>query len=89
MVSTADSGLNRCNAKLRKQLKRAQVSGFLANLPPCLIGMEAGASAHFWARKLTALGSSARIRAFAASLPFAMSPSSLIVPVCLVVRISR
>jgi transposase len=46
----------RGNARLRKQLKRAQVMGFFANLPPCLIGMEACASAHFWARKLTELG---------------------------------
>jgi len=43
-------------AVLRKQLKRAQVLEFFANLQRCLIGMEACASAHYWARKLTALG---------------------------------
>jgi len=32
---------------LRKQLKRAQVAVFFANLPACVIGMEACGSAHF------------------------------------------
>jgi hypothetical protein len=35
---------------LRKQLRRAQVSAFISNMPPCLIGMEACASAHHWGR---------------------------------------
>ena len=43
-------------ALLKKQLKRAQVVPFFANLAPCRIGMEACGSAHFWARKLQALG---------------------------------
>jgi transposase len=43
-------------AVVRKQLKRAHVALYFANLPACLIGMEACGSAHFWARKLTALG---------------------------------
>ncbi len=37
---------------LRKQLKRDQVAVFFANLPHCLIGIEAYSSAHYWARKL-------------------------------------
>lgn len=37
---------------LRKQLKRDQVAPFMANLAPCLIGMEACGGAHYWARKL-------------------------------------
>jgi hypothetical protein len=52
----------RGKAVLRKQLRRAQVAVFFGNLPPCVIGMEACAGAHFRARKLTALG---RIRRFA------------------------
>jgi transposase len=48
---------------LRKQLKRDQVSPFFANLPPCLIGIEACASAHHWARKLQALGHTVRLMA--------------------------
>jgi hypothetical protein len=39
-------------AALKKQLKRGQVAEFFANLPACLIGMEACGSAHHWARKL-------------------------------------
>lgn len=41
---------------LKKQLKRSQVLPFFANLVPCKIGMEACGSAHYWARKLQALG---------------------------------
>ncbi len=43
-------------AVLKKQLKRAQMLAFFANLKPCRIGMEACGSAHYWARKLQALG---------------------------------
>lgn len=46
---------------LRKQLKRAQVALFFANLPSCLIGMEACAGAHYWARKLQALGHTVKL----------------------------
>ena len=35
-----------------KQLRRDQVAPFFANLPACLVGMEACGSAHHWARKL-------------------------------------
>jgi len=41
---------------LKRQLKRAQMLAFFANLTPCRIGMEACGSAHYWARKLQALG---------------------------------
>jgi transposase len=40
----------------KKMLKRFQVSNYFANLSPCLVGMEACASAHYWARVLVALG---------------------------------
>ena len=57
-------GVNeRGKAVLRKQLKRDQVAPFFANLPPCLIGIEACASAHHWARKLHALGHTVRLMA--------------------------
>src|SRR6202790_4947363 len=42
--------------RLRKPLKRKDVVSFFANLEPCLIGMEACGSAHYWARKLSELG---------------------------------
>ncbi len=48
---------------LKKQLKRSQVLPFFANLPPCLIGMEACGSAHYWARKLGEMGHTVRLMA--------------------------
>lgn len=48
---------------LKKQLKRQQVVTFFANLPQCLIGMEACASAHYWARKLQSFGHSVKLMA--------------------------
>jgi transposase len=33
---------------LRKRLPRAKVRAFFANLPRCLIGLEAGGGAHHW-----------------------------------------
>lgn len=48
-------------AVLRKQLKRKDVVNFFANLAPCLIGMEACGGAHYWARKLSALGHTVRL----------------------------
>ncbi|WNV05256.1 IS110 family transposase [Candidatus Methylospira mobilis] len=53
----------RGKASLKKQLKRAQVLPFFANLPPCLIGMEACGSAHYWARKLNELGHTVKLMA--------------------------
>ncbi len=41
---------------VQKPLKRPQVLRYFANLSPCLIGMEACASAHYWQRQLEALG---------------------------------
>jgi transposase len=48
---------------VRKQLRRDQVGGYFANLPPCLVGMEACGSAHFWGRKLRSLGHEVRLMA--------------------------
>src|SRR6202165_1911038 len=46
---------------VRKQLRRSQVIAFFKALPPCLIGMEACATAHHWARELTKLGHEVRL----------------------------
>jgi len=46
---------------VRKQLRRAQVMKFFAALPPCLVGLEACATAHYWARELTRLGHQVRL----------------------------
>jgi len=48
---------------LKKQLKRHQVLAFFANLTPCLVGMEACGSAHYWARKLQTLGHTVKLMA--------------------------
>jgi len=46
---------------VRKQLRRDQMAVFFAKLPPCLVGMEARASAHHWARKLQVFGHTVRL----------------------------
>jgi transposase len=51
----------RGKAVLRKQLRRAQVAVFFGNLPACVIGMEACASAHHWARTLQRFGHTVRL----------------------------
>jgi len=53
----------RGKAVLKKALKRGQMAAFFANLPACLIGMEACGSAHYWARKLEALGHTVKLMA--------------------------
>jgi transposase len=46
---------------LKKQLRRGQVLSTFAKLPPCLVGMEACAGAHYWARELRKLGHDVRL----------------------------
>lgn len=46
---------------VRKTLRRDAVAHFFANLPPCLVGMEASNGAHYWARVLTNLGHEVRL----------------------------
>jgi len=46
---------------VRKQLRRSHVLAFFKALPPCLVGMEACATAHYWARELTKLGHQVRL----------------------------
>ena len=49
------------NVALRKKLRRGAVLGFLRSLPPCLVGMEACATAHYWARAIQLLGHEVRL----------------------------
>lgn len=49
--------------RCRRQLRRSEVLKFFAGRPPCLIGMEACAGAHYWARELTKLGHTVRLMA--------------------------
>ena len=46
---------------VRRQLKRRYVLAFFQKLPPCLIGIEACASSHYWSRELQALGHTVRL----------------------------
>jgi transposase len=46
---------------VRKQLRRSQLIAFFKALPPCLVGMEACATAHHWARELRKLGHEVRL----------------------------
>jgi len=49
------------HCQLRRTLRRAELLPFFASLEPCLVGMESGSGAHYWARELRALGHDARI----------------------------
>lgn len=46
---------------VRRQLRRDAVEAFFSALPPCLVGLEACATAHHWARRLAALGHQVRL----------------------------
>ena len=52
-----------CHGKtvLRRTLRRGAVMSFFANLPPCLVGMEASNGAHFWAKAISELGHDVRL----------------------------
>jgi transposase len=67
-VSTSPSRSFRCIAlvllvrwSFGRQLKRRHVLVFFQKLPPCLVGIEACASSHYWSRELTALGHTVRL----------------------------
>jgi len=46
---------------VRRRLRRRDVPAFFAGLPPCLVGIEASRSAHYWARELAALGHTVKL----------------------------
>ena len=46
---------------VRRQLKRRYVQAFFEKLAPCLVGIEACASSHYWSRQLQALGHNVRL----------------------------
>ena len=49
------------NVVARRKLKRRYVVAFFQKLPRCLVGIEACASSHHWARELQALGHTVRL----------------------------
>jgi len=48
---------------VRKQLRRKEVVEYFTKLPSCEIGMEAGSSSHYWARRLSGLGHRVKLMA--------------------------
>jgi transposase len=46
---------------IRKRISRAKVLEFFTELPPCLVGIEACPSAHYWGRQLQALGHTVKL----------------------------
>ena len=54
----------------RRRLSRAQLERFMAAQPSCIVAMEACATAHHWARRMTALGHEVRLIAPAYVRPF-------------------
>jgi transposase len=49
------------NVVEKRRLRRSQVIAYFASIPPCLVGMEACATAHFWGRELSRLGHEVRL----------------------------
>ncbi|MHC2296106.1 transposase [Rhizobium mongolense] len=55
-------GIDACGkVVVRKPLRRGDVMNFFAGLHPCLIGIEACATAHHWGRELSKLGHTVRL----------------------------
>jgi transposase len=59
-----------------KQFSFRKFGEWAATLPPCLFGMEACGSAHYWARRLSGYGHSVRVMAAELVKPFRMSPGA-------------
>jgi transposase len=58
---------------LCRKLRRTQLAAFVAQLPACLIGMEACSGAHEWARRFSALGHTVRLMAAKFVAPYRKS----------------
>lgn len=64
-------GVDACGSVIvAKTLRRKDVLAFFAQLPKCLVGMEACGSAHHWARELIELGHDARMMPAAYVKPY-------------------
>jgi len=58
---------------VRPEVARAKLLELIANLPPCLIGMEACSGAHHWAREFARFGHAVRMMAPKFVIPYRMS----------------
>src|SRR5260370_11948903 len=61
---------DRGGVMVRKALTRNKVLAFFAQVPPCLIGMEACGGAHYWARQLTKFGHTVKLIAAQFVIPY-------------------
>src|SRR5262247_4211215 len=64
------------NVVFRRQLKRGHVLSFFQKLPPCLVGIEACATSHYWSRELQALGHKVRLMPPAYVKPYVKRPKN-------------
>lgn len=55
---------------LRRKLSRGQILAFFAELPRCIVAMEACATAHYWAREIGKIGHDVRLLPPAYVKPF-------------------
>lgn len=55
---------------VRKMLRRGQVLNFFAQLEPCLVGIEACGTSHYWAREIMRLGHDVRLMPAAYVKPY-------------------
>jgi transposase len=55
---------------IRKKLRRLELIAFFEKLQPCLIGMEACGTAHYWGRELSSLGHNVRLMPAAYVKPY-------------------
>jgi transposase len=60
-------------AVLRRKLRRSEVARFFSEQSPCLVGIEASGSAHYWARVLCELGHTVRLMALQFVKPYVKS----------------
>ena len=49
------------NVVVTRQMRRSRLIAFFEKLGPCLVGMEACATAHYWAREIALLGHEVRL----------------------------
>ncbi|MDQ6987096.1 MAG: IS110 family transposase [Mariprofundaceae bacterium] len=52
---------NQGKVVIRKRLSRSKLAAYMAQLPPCLVAMEACGGSHYWARKFQAMGHNVRL----------------------------
>jgi transposase len=61
---------------VRRQIRRSHLLQFFARQPACVVGMEACASSHHWARELIALGHEVKLMPALAATPHAAATRS-------------